>query len=164
MAVFSPTQARQLVRQPATWVSPTSFPANHSNNANVVASIMPMLSNRAFDMDALKLSTEQNQGPLAVPFDGQSKIDLADTPYQPSIAGPGQQNLVMKLIASGVEVPDNLDIDLFGDRWQPRPFQIAGMVNAVRGEVERQLVVGDSTQNPLEFSGFPRFRLSTPAS
>ena len=154
MAVFSPNQARQLVRQPAVWVSPTSFPAENKNNANVVASIMPMLPNRAFDMDALKLSTEQNQGPIATPFDEQSRIDLADTPYQPSTGGFGQQNLVMKLIASGVEIADNLNIDLVGDRWQPKPFQIAAITNAVRGEIERQLVVGDSTQNPLEFSGF----------
>ena len=43
---------------------------------------MPMLPNRSFDMDALKLSTEQNQGSIAVPFEAQSNIDPADTPYQ----------------------------------------------------------------------------------
>lgn len=62
MAVFSPAQARQLVRQPAVWVSPTSFPAKSPNQANVVANLMPMLPHRAVEVDTLKLSTEIELG------------------------------------------------------------------------------------------------------
>ena len=154
MAVFSPAQARQLVRQPAVWVSPTSYPSENANATNVVASIMPMLPHRAFEMDALKLSTEVKLGPSAVPLDAQSKTDIADTPYQPATASPLTQERAAKLIASGVELPANLSDDLLGDTWDPEAFQIAAITDAVRAEVERQLVVGDSTKNSLEFSGF----------
>lgn len=91
---------------------------------------------------------------MPLPSDKPSSIDPADTPSQESTGGTVQQNLVMKLIASGVEIPDNLDLDLVSERWQPQPFQINAITDAIRGEIESQLVIGDSSQNPLEFNGF----------
>ena len=39
MALFTPVEARKLVRQSAVWVNPTRYPASHPNKANVIAEL-----------------------------------------------------------------------------------------------------------------------------
>lgn len=164
MAVFSVAEVLKLIRQPAVWVSPVSYIAGYANNANVVAEASKMLRRREWPQDVLNPTTQDFTlpGVQAVPYDKAAVADVADTPYRPAFSGEAARSLPMKLIASSFREPLNYD-DLIGDhrefgldsgQWTAENFQTQAILDTVRAEVERQLFLGDSVANPLEFSGF----------
>lgn len=181
MAVFTPIEARRLVRQPAVWVSPTSYIAAHPNKANVISEMGPMHDRIDYPQDAVNLSTQDfvDPGTDGTPYDKSAVIDLVDRPYRPAVAGEAARTLLMKLIASRIDIPLNYK-NLVGDIVRrgrngklvadsPEKFQDDAIIDAIRAELERQLVLGDSIANPLEFSGylagdFPRLTITAVAN
>lgn len=140
-----------LALQPEPWGSPLSYTKTFANNVNVISSIARCLPKKEFEVDRVRVLTQDTgeSGVDASPYNDMAVADVTLSDYDLAY-----RDISMKMIASGNAIPTNKERDLRNAKIGIFEFDLEAHLDAVRGEVERQLVLGDSGIDPLEDDGF----------
>jgi len=138
----------QAIREPDVRITGTSYPAGAVNAdiINTPAYLLSALRNFRVIGEQVRLVTNINSTPpiqvptaAAVPTSGGSA--MTDSPY-----GIDASNIVdLKLIAAAAALPLNMQRTINDSKFNVVDFYKTFLADAIRAEIERQLIVGDGT-------------------
>jgi len=145
-----------MIRQPAVWVNPRSYPGGFTGFAdfdaiNKMGVLRSALTTRLYPVDVVNVRSEKlaQLGIFAEEYDESAATAVNESTY---VFDDGR-TVYFKMGASSSYVPTNKQEDYRDGEYTPDEFVRGTITDALAMYVEKMLILGDESLNPLEPDG-----------